>query len=310
MTVHGHPKLTTTSDTYRLSAAVVSKITLMDIPQALDATPDPPLPAVTLDGRIPGQSVMAKLLNDPDHARPATRMSRIFGAHPLSADSRPWYQGALGEIEVGKILARLDSSWTVLHAVPVGAGESDIDHVAIGAAGVFTINTKHHAGQKVWVGERVLMVSGHKTDHIRNSVHEASRAAKLLIAAVGFDVPAEGVIAVVGAKELKIKKTPAGTTVLPATGLRRWLQKRRLVLTEDQLARVVAVARRPETWHRAPALADSPTDIRDGFTRIHQLVIAARRRRRVWGYGGMMAMALAAMALIFFAPVLVTSVVS
>ncbi|WP_371261683.1 nuclease-related domain-containing protein [Arthrobacter sp. ov118] len=31
--------------------------------------------------------------------------------------------------------------------MPVGAGASDVDHVLIGPAGVFTLNTKNHAGQ-------------------------------------------------------------------------------------------------------------------------------------------------------------------
>jgi hypothetical protein len=33
--------------------------------------------------------------------------------------------------------------WTVLHSVPVGTGSTDIDHIAIGPAGVFTLNTKY-----------------------------------------------------------------------------------------------------------------------------------------------------------------------
>ncbi len=45
-----------------------------------------------------------------------------------------------------------DPRWRVLHAIPVGERGSDIDHLAIGPAGVFTINAKYHAGAKIWVG--------------------------------------------------------------------------------------------------------------------------------------------------------------
>ncbi|MBG6212216.1 hypothetical protein RCH23_000129 [Cryobacterium sp. CAN_C3] len=45
------------------------------------------------------------------------------------------------------MLSKLGPEWTVLHAVPVGSGSSDIDHVVIGPAGVFTINTKNHTGK-------------------------------------------------------------------------------------------------------------------------------------------------------------------
>ncbi|MGJ9403557.1 nuclease-related domain-containing protein [Arthrobacter sp. KK5.5] len=64
--------------------------------------------------------------------------------NPLGPDNRPWYQVAFAEIRTGHILASLAPEWAVLHAVPVGAGTADIDHVLIGPAGVFTLNTKDH----------------------------------------------------------------------------------------------------------------------------------------------------------------------
>ncbi|MFF2300083.1 nuclease-related domain-containing protein [Arthrobacter sp. NPDC058127] len=104
-----------------------------------------------LSDRIPGQSVIEKLLADRAGASSRSFLGRIFGADPLTPDNHPWYKGALGEVAVGRILERLGPEWTVLHAVPVGAGTSDIDHVLIGPSGVFTLNTKNHTGQSVWV---------------------------------------------------------------------------------------------------------------------------------------------------------------
>lgn len=104
-----------------------------------------------LKERMAGHSVIEKLLADREGQRPPSLLGRIFGADPLSPEDHRWYKGALGEIAVGRLLERLGAEWTVLHAVPVGTGASDIDHILIGPAGVFTLNTKNHTDQAVWV---------------------------------------------------------------------------------------------------------------------------------------------------------------
>ena len=94
-------------------------------------------------------------------------VARALGVSPLDEERTAWYRGALGEATVGRLLEKLPEGWTVLHAVPVGKGDSDIDQVVIGPGGVFTINTKNHAGQKVWVAGRTLLVSGHPSGAAR-----------------------------------------------------------------------------------------------------------------------------------------------
>jgi hypothetical protein len=57
-----------------------------------------------------------------------------------------WGRGAAGEERVGQILDGLrDSGWYALHDVNLGRG--NIDHVLIGPAGIFTIETKSHRGR-------------------------------------------------------------------------------------------------------------------------------------------------------------------
>jgi hypothetical protein len=64
----------------------------------------------------------------------------------ILADSPPhhierWRQGAEGEKATAKALRKLvGSGWTVLHDIDVGRG--NIDHVAVGPAGVFLIESK------------------------------------------------------------------------------------------------------------------------------------------------------------------------
>ena len=136
---------------------------------------------------------MEHLLALQQDAPPRSPVARALGVSPLDEERAAWYRGALGEAAVGRLLEKLPEGWTVLHAVPVGKGDSDIDHVVIGPGGVFTINTKNHAGQQAWVPGRTLLVNGQKQPHLRNAGHEAQRASRLLSAAAGFrvDVPAD-----------------------------------------------------------------------------------------------------------------------
>jgi hypothetical protein len=207
---------------------------------------------------------------------------RFLGTSPLTDETRSWYQGAVGEIAVGRTLARLGPEWTALHSVPVGAGASDIDHVLIGPGGVFTLNTKNHSGQSVWVAGRTLMVSGQKQLHIPKAFHEAARAQDLLTAAVGEAVPVTGVLVLVGPDNLAVKEKPAGVTVITERKLLRWLRRRPPVLTSDQVSRIAAVAAQPATWHADPPAREDPVALHGRFGALHARVRAARRRRRAW----------------------------
>src|SRR5687767_11173747 len=134
----------------------------------------------SLQDRVAGQAVMEHLLDLQQDVSPRSGVARALGVSPLDEERAAWYRGALGEAAVGRLLDKLPDGWAVLHAVPVGKGDSDIDHVVIGPGGVFTINTKNHSGQKVWVAGRTFMVNGQKQLHLRNAVHEAQRASRLL----------------------------------------------------------------------------------------------------------------------------------
>jgi len=129
---------------------------------------------------------------------PNTGLQRFFGVSPFGRDAEPWHVGALGELDVARRLGGLGPGWYVLHAVPVGTGSGDLDHVVIGSAGVFTINTKHHRGQNVWVGGRRILVNGQRTDHLRNAKHKAKRTSQLLSVAARSLIDVTPIVAVVG----------------------------------------------------------------------------------------------------------------
>lgn len=228
---------------------------------------------------------MAETLRIHDGDPPRSWWRRLVGSSPLSADSLPWFQGALGEIAVGQILGRLGPEWTVFHAVPVGAGVSDIDHVLIGPAGVFTLNTKNHAGRNVWIGERAILVDGHKQHYLPHARHEAARAARRLSAAVGELVSVTPVLVLIEPGKLTIKQRPADVRVVTDRELLRWLKRRRPVLAPERIARIAAAAVVPGTWHHHPAPPEDPVALQERFAELMQIVRSARRRRRLWSFG-------------------------
>lgn len=243
-----------------------------------------PDPTELLTERIPAQAVIEELLAARRKDAPRSTLGRIFGVSPLSPESLPWYKGALGEIAVGRILGRLGPDWLVLHAVPVGVAKSDIDHVVIGPAGVFTLNTKNHSGQPVWVAGRTLMVAGRRTGHIHNAEYEAARAAKLLSDAAGSVVEVTGVVVIVEPKSLAIKTRPDRVAVLTERQLLGWLNRSRIKLTPDEVARISAVAVQSGTWHRSPPPGNAE-EVRQKFVTLRSLVSQARRRRVAWRLG-------------------------
>jgi Nuclease-related domain len=131
--------------------------------------------------------------------------------------------------------------------VPVGAPGADIDHVVVGPGGIFTLNTKNHRGKRIWISQRTFLVNGQRTDYLCNSRHEATRAARLLSAAAGFEVVVEPVVVVLAA-ELTIKTPADGIHVVAHTKAARWLNHLPTRLSPDVVAQIFDVSRRDTTW--------------------------------------------------------------
>jgi hypothetical protein len=149
-------------------------------------------------------------------------------------------------------LATLPTCWRALHAV--GDRRRDIDHVVIGPAGVFTINTKCHSGGKAWVGERMVTVNGHRTDYLRSSRHGTQRAARLLSAACGFDVPVRAAIVFVGLQEIDVKQMPMDVHVTTRRRLDGWLSGLPTMISAAAIDAIHARARLASTWQEPEAL--------------------------------------------------------
>ncbi len=235
-----------------------------------------------LRDRTAGQAVITKLLSVQSMTQPRSRLARALGRSPLAVEARSWYIGALGEVAVGHLLEKLGRGWHVLHAVPIGKDDSDIDHVVIGPGGVFTINTKHHRGQSVWVAGRTFMVAGHKQPHLRNAEHEAQRASKLLTKAASAPVPVTALIAVLNPKSLTVKEKPSEVVVVTAAQIVRWLNKRPVMLSPDQTLCLLELANEPGTWQDRPVDAVDARTLRAAFFSLDKEVRSARMVRRAW----------------------------
>jgi hypothetical protein len=114
----------------------------------------------------------AQLRGQVEAARAAgqkpTLLRRIFlGKHAYST----WERGLIGEQLVEAELRKLvqtDPWWGFINSIPVGENGADIDHLVVGLAGVFTINTKYHRGCSVWVAGNTYMVNGQRQPFIHN----------------------------------------------------------------------------------------------------------------------------------------------
>jgi hypothetical protein len=208
---------------------------------------------VDLAANRPGQAARARAEEELAAQRDRSRVgSWLARALDVKTDERAWRVGADGEETIGSKLDKLtEHGWRVLHSVPVGRGSSDIDHVLIGPGGVFTVNTKKHPNAKIWVGGDTVRVNGHRQPYVRNSRHEAHRAARLLTAVVGFDVAVRGVLVFTTATlfpDVTVKKAPDDVIVLDRMDVPRVFKRAKPRLTPEKIEAIYEAARRSATW--------------------------------------------------------------
>lgn len=143
--------------------------------------------------------------------------------------------------------------------MPIGREDSDVDHILVGPNGVFVLNTKHHVGASIWVGDFRLMINRSKTDHLRNAASENRKVAQRLTSKVGFPVTVRSAIVVVGERSIKdIRQSDARpVAVLSSLHVARWLTSQPATASATQLDLIRLAAEEPETWHIDPHRADN-----------------------------------------------------
>jgi hypothetical protein len=122
-----------------------------------------------------------------------------------------WRRGAAGEERVGLVLDGLrESGWLALHDVQLGHG--NIDHVLIGPAGIYTIETKSHRGR----------ITAKKIDAWM--LKQAYAEAKLIERVTGLRT--EPLLVFSDAYLVPAVSHRDGVVILPARMLRRYLWER------------------------------------------------------------------------------------
>ncbi len=129
-------------------------------------------------------------------------------------------RGATGEEQVGSLLDELaGSEWRVIHDASLGRG--NVDHILIGPAGVFTVETKSHPGPV-----RVGRVHG-------ATLSQAQAQRKAIERVTGMKV--EPLIVFSRAWVDRPLARRKGVRVLPARMLRGYLKRRASTLTPEQV---------------------------------------------------------------------------
>jgi hypothetical protein len=141
-------------------------------------------------------------------------------------------RGATGEEQVGGVLDGLaGEGWHVIHDASLGRG--NVDHILIGPAGVFTVETKSHPGPI-------------KVARVHGATLSQAQAQRKAIARV-TGIPVEPLIVFSRAWVDKPLARRKGVRVTPARMLAGYLQRRPATLTQEQVeqtrARVVAALR-------------------------------------------------------------------
>lgn len=197
----------------------------------------------TLVGRKAGGSARAMAADLRAAAPLRTALDRL-AAH--RTDEREWRKGAIGERFSGWLLDRLPEGWHALHDIPVGTNGAIIDHLVIGPAGVFTVNTKNLAGD-VWLAARTLRVNGRMTDYLPKATSEARRAARLLGKAVGRPIAVKPVLSII-ADDWTIKDTPTDVFIAAPRAVKKWLLGLPAAFTARDVNEIAGAAAKPDTW--------------------------------------------------------------
>lgn len=207
-----------------------------------------------LRDRVPGHGLVERLVTEWQDGHIHFDGSRAI----VDDEARSWYRGVLGERAVAKQLAALGPDWLVLHSVPVGSNDTDIDHVAIGPGGVFTINSKYSPGRDVWARGYGLYVGGHKTGYVPKALAEARRAATRLSRATGMPVEVTPVLVFVDPGRMSVDGPVGGDdaagppVIVTASSDIADAIPREPLLTLEHLERIGAAAIDPRTWHDSP----------------------------------------------------------
>ncbi|WP_434380428.1 nuclease-related domain-containing protein [Melittangium boletus] len=165
-----------------------------------------------------------------------------------TARRQPWAQGAAGEEYVASLLDSLQTQgWTALHDLKVGPQGPPVDHLVIGPAGVFVLDTRWVSGPVRVEGERIRVNTFPQNylEHLEARVRDVHD--RLLAASGRRALEVRGLLVFVE-PELTVKAPPAALDVISDAELLLTLMRRPACLTSREIADLTRLARRAATW--------------------------------------------------------------
>ncbi|MGH2635682.1 MAG: nuclease-related domain-containing protein [Actinomycetota bacterium] len=146
--------------------------------------------------------------------------------------------GIRGEVRVAGLLAELEpDGYRVLHDVDLGRGNAD--HVLIGPAGVFVIETKDWGG-RFYPRRGRLMFNNRRADDVVGQVTTAALEIRRRLELAGIDVWVQAVIASTRAKVSASPIRLGHITAVDASGLPAFVRGRKATLDATTADGVVA----------------------------------------------------------------------
>ena len=147
-----------------------------------------------------------------------------------------WRTGADGEAAVAAVLDGLPG-WRALHDRRVPGKRSNIDHVAVGPSGVWTVDAKRYKGKLTVHRGGVVKVAGRDVTKLLDQAREQAAVAAIALAEEGPVSAVEPVLCFIGTELPRKHTVVAGVHLVTRKGLVRLLTRTPQVLRPDDVAR-------------------------------------------------------------------------
>lgn len=159
-------------------------------------------------------------------------------------------KGASGEAAIGVELNTLyRHGWGLLHSIPTANGLGDIDHLAIGPGGVWSVNSKKHPAGQIVVDGDTMRVGRVRVDYIASARREAAGVARALASAgAPTTVRAMVVLDIPRDRAITTHSSPTDVVIATRSTVVAHLRKLAPILDQADINRVFGVARQAGTW--------------------------------------------------------------
>jgi len=171
----------------------------------------------------------------------------LYAADSVPVNVERWGAGAAGERRTERVLRPLQRvGWTVTHDLDL-PGAGNIDHLAVGPAGVFVLDSKAWSGVVSVDQDGATITPRDDSDAAwlargqrRAAARTAARVSRVLAAEVRMAVPAARSVVVVWGTFPQRVAASGGVTYVAGEHLHDWLLGQRSCLNRAELAAVSA----------------------------------------------------------------------